>query len=629
MKIEQDWVPIFIEFLKFLRINSKDVVSDDPRGAKLELWRSQKMALDFIIEGLEQDAHMFMIGKSRQLGMSTFFECLDLFWLMYYPNMVGVYVTDNKSNVAIIRSKISFYVNSFPQGFFGSKISVKSNENYMEFSNGSRLDFLIAGKNKVNWGESRGYIFAHVTECSKYGKPEGIANFIESFSDVHPNRLYIFESTSNGVNHWKEMWDEFGRDKFSKRRLFIGWWGKDSNIIKRNDPRYRKYGYAEPDELETELIEKVKKDYGYKVTREQLAWYRSKWDNQSVTEADLHQNQPWTIEQSFVLQGYSYFPTHQLDIDLKKAVDSVYYGYKYIIGNDFWGVLIEPIVDANRVHEVNLRVWEEPEEGAVYAIGCDPAYGRSDDKDSHAIVVYRCFADKLVQVAEWTDNTPGTREAAWVLAHLAGVYRNCLINVEAAPGPGGVIINELENLRDRVRVDPRFDEVADPKQQVTLDDFLHNARWYLYRKLDGMSPGSVKGWESNFKTKGQMMALMHDRYTMGMLELKSVSLVEEMRQVIRNGDKIEAPRPLHDDRVIATALAIRAWRDELEMGLVYNSVLYSDYIAEKNGETVVSDEAKYMNSIIRSFFQAVHLDAENPHITPREAWLDEKGFIER
>lgn len=625
-KVEQEWLPLFKEFIKYLRINSKEAAETDERGTKLNLWRSQELTLNLLVKGMEAGAHAFMIGKSRQLGISTITEALDIFWLAYHPNMIGAYVCDVKENRAVIREKLTRFVASFPPNFFGKKFGIlQDNENFLKFSNGSRLDFLIAGKTKENWGEGRGYTFAHVTECSKYGSAAGIANFRESFSETHPNRLFIFESTSKGVNHWKDMWDEFGRDIFGKRRIFIGWWGKDSNIISKKDPRYRVYGVADPDHIEQELIDKVKKDYGYRITREQLAWYRYKHSDSSVTDADMHQNQPWTIEQSFVIQGYSFFPMHQLIDDMERASNTFFRGYKYHVGTDFWGVRCEEIYDASRIEEVTLRVWEEPDDDGIYSIGCDPAYGRSDSKDRHAIQVYRCFSNKLVQVAEWADNDPSTKSAAWVLAHLAGVYKSCLVNVEAAPGPGGVIINELESLRDRMRIDPRFEKETDPDKRAKFDDFLFNARWYLYKKPDSFAPGFVKGWESNFKTKGQIMALYHDQYTMEKLLINSKFLVSEMLDVIRNGDKIEAPDPLKDDRVIATALAIRAWRDDLELPLTRDGETYEKYQAALAGD-VMTQGSKFMNNVIQSFLATQEEELENPRESQREQWLNMKGF---
>jgi hypothetical protein len=56
------------------------------------------------------------------------------------------------------------------------------------------------------------------------------------------------------------------------------------------------------------------------------------------------------------------------------------------------------------IDDVRLRVWEDPAPTGQYVIGCDPAWGRNDWADRSSISVWRCFADKLIQVAEYADS---------------------------------------------------------------------------------------------------------------------------------------------------------------------------------------------------------------------------------
>lgn len=624
--VKQDWVPLYMEFLKYIRINSKEVQAIDKHGSAFELWPSQQMAIDTIVHGMERGIHTFMFGKARQQGMSTLFETLDIFWLATHDSMMGAYVIDKGPNLPAIRDKIKRYFNSFPPGFFGKKFKIENdNKDFMLFSNGSRLDFLMAGVGgkETNWGEGKGYAFVHLTEVAKYGNADGLASFRSTLSESNPDRLFIYESTSKGLNHWKMMWEEFGRDEFMKARNFVGWWGNPFNVIPKKDRAFYMYGASEPDPLEEELIEKVKNDYGFTITQEQLAWYRHKHSEVNVTVEAMHQNLPWTIEESFVLSGYSFFQMPLLQEELEKCRNIPYTGYKYILGNDFWSVVCEQIVDEDRQHEIVLKVWEPPDPDGTYAIGCDPAYGRSEFKDKHAISVFRCFGDKLVQVAEYADNENGTRQAAWILAHLAGAYKNCIINVEAAPGPGGVIMNELENLRERMRIDPKFET---EKKNDNWEDFLSTARWYLYKKPDHFSAGYVKGWESTFRSKVQLMEQLRDKFVTGNIIIQSTALVQEMMDVIRDGDKIGAPDSAHDDRVISMALANRAWMDYLMLSLLGQGDSYENYLKEKNGEPI-DKKTIFINNVVRDFFLNAEEQSDIPQIPPHQQWLYDKGLI--
>jgi hypothetical protein len=622
---KQDWFPVFLEFIKYLRINSKETQAVDDKGSPLDLWGSQKFVLDEIIHGMEHGIRTFMILKARQLGISTVTLALDIFYLAMFPNIPGVIVTENEGNRTIFRDTIRRYIESFPKGFFGTKFQVvNSNKDMMLFSNGSRLDFVVAGKTKDNWAEGRGYVLSHLTEVAAYGSEKGLASFRETISETHPNRLCIYESTAKGMNHYRTQWDEFARDELSKKRIFIGWYHKDVNAIKKTDARFAVYGVADPDPLEQELMDEVEKNYGYKIKKEQLAWYR--WRNSDTTSTiqDLHQNLPWTANQAFVATGYSFFQMALLQNELERCRLIPFKGYKYVMGNDFWSVVCEHIYDENRLGEIVLRVWEEPVDDATYVIGCDPAHGRDEKNDRHAINVMRCFGDKLVQVAEYADNETGTRQAAWVLAHLAGAYKQCVVNVEAAPGPGGVIMNELENLRERMRIDDRFDNAE--KKIESWDDFLSNARWYLYKKPDHFAPGFVKGWESNWKTKVQIMEQLRDKFVTECIIIRSKPLVEEMMDVIRDGDSIGAPESAKDDRVIALALCNRAWIDSLMLPLLSQGETYEAYLRAENGEPV-DKSVKFMNNIVSSFFMDAEQKAEMPRIDPHKQWLMDRGFL--
>lgn len=625
-KIDQEWYPLFIEFIKYLRIKSKEVPSIDEKGAPLNLWSSQKKALQEIVSGMEEGIRSFLFLKSRQLGMTTVTLAIDIFFLAYYPGTLGALVTDNDENRDKFRETLRQYIDSFPKKFFGSGfVVIKDNDSFMSFSNGSRLDFIVAGKSKENWGEGGGYSLVHMTEIASYGKAKGIASFRETLSQTNPNRLFIGESTAKGYNHYKRMWEEFKSDEFTKKGVFLGWYYNDMNIIQKKDRRYSVFGVADPDPYETQLIEEVDRLYKYKISREQLAWYRWKHSDRSAREEDLHQNQPWTADQAFVLTGYSYFQMAVLGQEYDRCVEIEFAGYKYHMGNDFWGVVCEQITDVNRLREVTLRVWEPPVEDAQYVIGCDPAYGRGEYKNRHGISVFRAFANKLVQVAEYADNETGTRQAAWVLSHLAGAYKKCAINVEIN-GPGGVIITEMENLRERALLDPKFERINDSDANKNWDNFLMSAKWYLYRKPDHFSASGVKGWESTSKSKHQMMSQLRDKFVTEQILIRSSLLVKEMMNVIQDGDSIGAVDPNTDDRVFAMALAVRAWIDELAMPLLAQGETYESFLRDSEPDTM-DKTSRMINNIVSNFFKTKEEEAENPPIPSGKQWLYDRGFL--
>lgn len=628
--VSRKWLPLFLKFIELLRIDSKEMAAKDSRGSELKLWGSQFEAVREIAEGLEKGIRTFVILKSRQLGITTVLLAIDIFWLAMHPGTIGALVSDTEPNREVFRSTLRRYIESFPKGFFGSSFTIVKggdNRNFMKFSNGSRLDFLVAGtRNKKTWGESRGYSYVHSTETANYGSEEGLASFRETLAENHPNRLFIYESTAKGINHFKEMYEEAGRDIHTKRRMFIGWYHKDINRIEKKDPRFAVYGREEPTAEERELIDLVKQRHNYDVSMEQLAWYRWRVSESSKIQ-DIHQNQPWYDAQAFVLSGSSFFQVRTLQKELERIVDGVdaegnslvrFRGYRMWLGNDFWASRMEPIDTMDRIDEVELRVWEEPDKEANYAIGCDPALGRNDNKDRHAIEVYRCFADRLVQVAEYADNNVETRQAAWVLAYLAGIYENCVINIELTGGHGRAVMTEFDHLREKFKT-----EAFQSAGERNWEDFLSNARHYLYKKADHYGGGAVKGFDTTGRTKPEIMNQMRDSHGTGILLINSAPLINEMLCVVQDGYEIGAPGNSKDDRVFATALANRAWIDGLRMPLMAQGLTYDAYLKSLNEE--INPRNQIVDNIVLNFFRTAEERAEEP--TEEQKWLDSRGFV--
>lgn len=591
------WLPLFKEFIGHLRIRSKNESDPDGNGVPLRLYTSQRMVMEQICDGLENGIHIFYILKSRQLGVTTVTLAILLFWLALHPGTVGCLVADTDENMEVFRETVKFYVKSLTK-YMGKSFNLdpalgaKSNRAFFRFSNGSQLDLLVAGKSKKTWGESRGYVVGHLTEVGKYGQASGLASFNETLSETNPDRLYIYESTAFGNNHWKDYWEEALRDPYTKRCIFVGWWSHDDHQITKRDKRFQVYGSAPMSPREREVAGLVLERYGHVITEEQLAWWRWRSSQKTAGAFDMDQNQPWIPEQAFVESGVSFFAPRML-MEMRNAITSAppalikdggfgYRPYTFYLGNDFHLSKIEPILTQVPPEQVLLRVWEEPVQTATYVIGCDPAYGRTDWADRHAISVWRCFADKLVQVAEYADANVETRQCAWALAFLAGVYENCWINIDLAGGPGSNVMLEFQHLRERLAADMYQKAV----EKHGLEDFLSAARWYLYRKVDSPGPGYMYGTKTSRDLKFRMMNMMRDSFMSEMLVIRSVPLIDEMMVVRQDGPDIGAAAQGRDkdDRVFAAALSNMAWIENIRQGMIANGQTYEQESKSEAGE---------------------------------------------
>lgn len=628
------WYNLLNDFVKQVRIVSREQTAAlGETGVKVAFWGSQRRIVRQIIEGMEHGLRKFYVLKSRQLGSSTAFVIIAIFWMALHPNLKGALVVDQDKTRDDFRETIRNIINSIPASYFGGAFGIKKgadNKYFMAFTNGSQLNFLVAGTSasKVKWGESTGYSFVLLSEIASYGSDEGLLSFEEAMSDTNPDRFYVYESTAKGMNHWHKRWKSARADPFTKCCIFVGWWSKELNSIKRIDPRFVVYGVTQADEYEQDKINKVKELYGHEITMEQLAWYRWRQSSDEQTEDSLNQNQPWTEFDAFVLSGKSYFAMRMIAKDMDR-LDSPetspgYQGFRFWLGSTFWDGKLEDLgADDLRRREIELRVWQPPHPDATYVIGCDPAGGSKDTNDRHAIEVWRCYADRLVQVAEYADNMVDTRRCAWVLAYLAGVYRNCMVIVELSGGYGRSVLVELEHIRDMLRAEHNSMMRAGTRKNIDWTDFLDNAVPYIYRKVDNpASAGYVLHFQTTGDNKRKIFSQFRDAHVNGYLEINSRDLLGEMQIIVQDKDEIGAPNNMKDDRTFASCLAAEAWvlhkrAPMLALGETYDVV--------RRREETGRPGTNIVDQIVTKVLTQINEPMQAP-LSPAQAWLEERGL---
>lgn len=468
------------------------------------------------------------------------------------------------------------------------------------------------------------------TELAKYGQASGLASFMESIAPENPESLYIMESTAFGENHWKDHWEDALSDTFTKRAIFVGWWSHDLQMIRQTDPRFTIYGTAPPNAAERDRMVIVAEKYGLVINREQLAWYRWRAAQKTHGAFDLDSNQPWLPEDAFVSSGISFF-RHEI---ITKRIGEIreapkasaeeggyqYKGYRFILGNDFHVSQIEQILTQDRQHEITLRVWEEPKESAQYVIGCDPAFGRNDWKDKHAISIWRVFADKMVQVAEYAEFNCETRQAAWVLAYLAAAYADCRVNIDMQGGPGQVVKQEFNHLRERMT-----SELYAPivKDKPLLEDFCAMASSYIYRKPDSPGKGYMFDTVTTQTIKFKMMNIIRDCHCTDLLEIRSIPLLDEMRGIRQDGPDIGAAAQGRDkdDRVFAAALATITWVENLRSGLIAQGRTWES--SKRDDAGLITPIERQLNKRIYDILRG---EDEIMNAPPPRTYLEDRGL---
>jgi hypothetical protein len=171
----------------------------------------------------------------------------------------------------------------------------------------------------------------------------------------------------------------------------------------------------------------------------------------------------------------------------------------------------------------------------------------------------------MEQVAEFATPEMNTYQFAWVIAHLAGAYKNSTLNLEVN-GPGQAVINELKNLK-------RQAAALGGKTGYQLMDVLGSMSNYIWRRNDTMGGLSNSiGWLTTAASKERMLSYMKDYFERGMMTILSTELIDEMKTIVRDGGSILASGRNKDDRVMATALACAAFAEQLQPRLIAQKI---------------------------------------------------------
>jgi hypothetical protein len=541
----------FYKFCSQLKIETKE------QGLRKmdTLLGTQTYVMDEIAKGLADDKHFFVILKGRQLGITTISLALDLYWHFINPGLQGTLTTDTEENRDMFRTTLAMYMDGLPREY---KIPLMShNRNGMSLKNRSRLFYQVAGlRAKGSLGRGKAITYLHGTETSSWGDEEGLASLLASLAETNPDRLYLFESTARGFNMFHDMYVTAKKAR-TQKAIFCGWWRNQFYSVDPNTAIYKVYWDGRLTPEEKEWTRDIRKLYGVEINSRQMAWWRWKMSEGIKDDALMYQEFPPTEDYAFVMTGTSFFSNARCTDAAKEIRKLLPDNYRYVFGQLFQDTQV--VKTTERL--ATIKVWEEPVAGGFYVIGADPAYGSSDWADRFCLQVYRCYADGMEQVCEFATSELNTYQFAWVIAHLAGAYKGAILNLEIN-GPGQAVYNELANLR-------RLAAATVGPVGRGLMDVLGSMQNYIWRRNDNLGGlSNSKGWMTTASTKERMLTYMKDFFERGMMTVRSMELVDEMKSIVREGGTISAPGRSKDDRVIASALAAVAFAEQLQPRLI-------------------------------------------------------------
>ena len=547
----------FWDFCSALRVDTKELgeVSLSPDN----VLGTQKYFIEEIAKGINEGCHYFVILKGRQLGITTISIALDLYWSFKHSGMSGSMVTHTEEAREMFRATIELYMASLPDKW---KVPVdKHNRTHLILKNRSRFSYQVAGTRKnTKLGKGQALTFLHATEVSEFGDEEGMASLEASLAEENPDRLFIFESTAQGMNHYFDMWDN-AKAAQSQKAIFIGWWRNQFYKKKKGTPEYRVYWDGKVSPEERKWITAIKKLYDFDIDDEQIAWWRWNMSEKTRDEQLMYQNFPPTEDYAFIMSGSNFFNNARVTDEYKKAIKLPANNFRFVLRENFEDTELNQCSEKMQ----NLKIWEFPKAGAHYVIGADPAYGSSEWADRFCASVYRCYADGMEQVAEF--NTPDCSpfQFAWVICYLAGAYMmndksTCMLNLEIN-GPGQAVLTEMNQLK-RVAANTQTSAARG------VFNIVANIQNFMYKRQDSFGAPSAYHTMTNTKEKERMFGMFKDGFERGMITVKSSGCIDEMKGIVREDGFLGAPGRGKDDRIVASGLATVTWLDYVRLRLV-------------------------------------------------------------
>lgn len=361
------------------------------------------------------------ILKARQLGFSTFIAAIIFVLTILVPNQTACIIADTAEHATNLFKKYKFYYANLPEPIKQQLPLIASNAKELTVDYGmgqtSTVRVLVQGENA---GRSDTCQYLHLSEVAFWQNiVDTTTSVLQTVDDNNPNSIIVYETTANGVNDYKAIWDEDVIDgSVGYKALFFAWYLDPNNRMK--------YWDFELFDWEKKMMEKHNLDL------EQVAWYRAQYNKMRGNLDKLRQEMPSTPVEAFIVSGTSQF---NMALVLERKAEILEEMNKKKLKKGFFSFSKEVSRDGSQITLTNIHwvdsevgeiiIYEEPQKGYPYVVNNDPAMGGED-----------YFATQVInnntghQSAVYHKNKCDADDAAYQMYLLAKYYNGALVSGE-------------------------------------------------------------------------------------------------------------------------------------------------------------------------------------------------------
>lgn len=324
------------------------------------------------------------------------------------------------------------------------------------------------------------------------------------------NTLVVIESTANGYDEFKDLWDGAEKGENGWVPVFLPWY---------MEPDYRKP--VEPGVVWTEEETKLAEQFG--LDEEQLAWRR--WCIRTNCGGDVNlfrQEYPCTPDEAFLLSGDAFFDNDVIMARRRVAPRPIREGFFHYPEPEIEGGAPMEWTFTDRVNGY-VRIYEEPKAGHPYVLGGDTAGEGSDNFTAY--VIDNSTGKQVAELKQPLSEIFYTRQV-----YCLGYYYNeALIGIE---------IN------------------YSTYPQKKLEEW-HYPKLYQRERFDTFTGEMVKafGWATTPRSRPVMLAELHTIMEEAPELVVSYQTLGEMLTFVYDKNrKPQAASGQHDDLVMAAAI---------------------------------------------------------------------------
>ena len=457
-----------------------------------------------------------IILKARQMGFSTETESI------IFKNVV----TKHNYNAGIVAHKEDSTSNLFNMSkrMYANlpdemKPSLKNSnakelifDNYEGTGLKSKIKCMTAGSDGV--GRSDTFNNLHISELAFWvgDKKSTMTGLLQAVPNL-PNTMIIIESTANGFEYYKDLWDMAVKGESDFIPLFVGW-----NELKEYQMPYTGFELTEEEKKLQEL---------YNISLEQLTWRR--WciaNNCGGDVEQFKQEYPINPQEAFLSTGNCIFNKENVIARLQSTPKVLKQGY--FIYNEAEAIKGN-MTDIKWVNDKKgfIKIYEMPDSPVVskYAIGGDTAGDTMGDEFSADVI----NAKTLTQVASLEMQTDEDLYAKQVYC-LGMYYKWAMVGLET-----------------------NFSTF--PQKEL---ERLGYPNFYVREVFDNFSKTTTKqfGFLTTKKTKPVILSNLVQIVRESVEVINHKKTLEEMLTMVKkeNG-KQEAEDGYHDDKVMSAAIA--------------------------------------------------------------------------